>query len=750
MSISVGIDLGTTFSAVAYIDPKSKSPRIIPDREGRKITPSVIQFIDDEIIFGSEAEDAYSAGEPNCAATFKRSMGSDEAYCYIDDAAYTAEELSSLLLRYLKENAEATLGETIKDAVITVPAYFYSAEREATYRAAETAGLKVKKLIDEPSAAAMAYGLEHWRENANILVYDLGGGTFDVTLVHMRKNGDLQTIDTQGNHMLGGRDWDNRIEQLLLDRFEGETGLEIRSEPELAAIVRGVCQEVKKSLSVLETTKARVSFPGYGRASVSVTRKEFEEISFDLLERTGALCKAVLADAHIKEEDITDVLLVGGSTRMPQVSSYLQKMFGKKPISHVNPDEAVALGAAIQASKDAGMEYVELVCKDEGGKKVTDRSETGLTNRGPVKPQQKLECMETLTLRETTAHALGALAINDEENCYYNEVIIPANHPRPVRAAKRFRYYTSPTGSNTLDVYMLQGDSLNPMECIIPYKYVVTGIEHVDEGDKIGTTIRVQYSYDDNGIIHVQARQGNSCKDLPIVKTKISGDLSVFGRPVKNPCNGEDSSLSLTLGREIVGGTMHKYKAVTFSNVKWEEYDHVLMHPSGDMFGEPKEHVIASEKNIRFVGYNVSKMDEGVTYTIDSSDDFEIDCVIDTSKIKEHPGGFLKIMLGIISAKLTEKGGSIYLGDKVVAEVGSYFRLRMSLTNGGKYEVCINGKCVGVKYVPTSGGIDVTFGFEHDDHYCDIRSEASISNIEMKHRTNDGDDESADTPTWSD
>lgn len=212
MSISVGIDLGTTFSAVAYIDPKSKSPQIIPNREGKRITPSVIQFLDGDIIFGSEAEDAYNAGEPNCVATFKREMGNDEPYCYIDGVPCTSEKLSSLLLRYLKENAEEVLGDTIKDAVITVPAYFYSREREATYRAAEAAGLKVKKIIDEPNAAAMAYGLNNWRENANILVYDLGGGTFDVTLVHMGKTGELSTVTTRGNHKLGGRDWDNRIE----------------------------------------------------------------------------------------------------------------------------------------------------------------------------------------------------------------------------------------------------------------------------------------------------------------------------------------------------------------------------------------------------------------------------------------------------------------------------------------------------------------------------------------------------------
>ena len=169
MSVSVGIDLGTTFSAVAYIDPKTKQPTIIPNTEGRRITPSVIQFLDGEMIFGSEAEEAMAAGESDCVATFKREMGNDEPYCYINGTSYTSEQLSGFLLRHLKENAEAVLGDTISDAVITVPAYFYSREREATINAAKAAGLKVRKIIDEPNAAAMAYGLEHWRENARIL-----------------------------------------------------------------------------------------------------------------------------------------------------------------------------------------------------------------------------------------------------------------------------------------------------------------------------------------------------------------------------------------------------------------------------------------------------------------------------------------------------------------------------------------------------------------------------------------------------
>lgn len=434
---------------------------------------------------------------------------------------------------------------------------------------------------------------------------------------------------------------------------------------------------------------------------------------------------------------------------MPQVSCYLQSLFGKKPISHVNPDEAVALGAAIQSSKQK-TEYASLSVQVVEGKKVTDRSNSGLGKYVTVKPSQKLNSLSVLNLRETTAHALGVVAVNDEENCYYNEVIIPANHPRPVRAAKRFRYYTSPSVPNTLDVYMVQGDNPNPLDCLIPYKYVVSGIQHVNKGEKIGTIIRVQYSYDDNGIIHVQARQGNSNKDLPIRKDNAPTDISKFGRPVKNSNNTSGSSLGVMINRDSASGSIHKYKAITFSNAEWEKYDRISDHPSGAAFNEPSIHVIADGKKIEFHGYNVSQMDEGVTYTIDGSDDFEIECNIDTSTIQPHPGGFLKILLGIISANLNENGGSILLEDEVVATVGSKFHLKMAISDGGHYEVFVDKKLAGSKYSPTSGGIDVTFGFEHEAHYCHILSHAYISNIDMMQRTNGGEDESAETPTWDD
>lgn len=753
MSISVGIDLGTTFSAVAYIDPKTKLPQIIPNSEGSKLTPSVIQFLDGDVIFGSEAEDAYNAGEEDCVATFKREMGVDKPYCYIDGKPYTSEELSAMLLKHLKDEAEATIGETIKDAVITVPAYFYSKEREATIRAAETAGLKVKKIIDEPNAAAMAYGLNHWRENANILVYDLGGGTFDVTLVHMGKDGVLSTITTRGNHKLGGRDWDARIEDILVTRFENETGLDIRGDRELLSIVSGMSEGVKKQLSAqnMQATKVSALFPGYGKATVTITKAEFEENTADLLDRTGALCLAVLEEAGLSQKDVTDVLLVGGSTRMPQVSAYLQRLFNKRPLSHVNPDEAVALGAAIQSSKE-NEAYAALSVQVVDGKKTTDRTKSGLSSHVSVRAEKKLNSLSMLTLRETTAHAMGVIAINDDGNRYYNEIIIPANHPRPVRAAKKFRFYTSPRTANELAIYVLQGDSENPLDCQITYKYVVTGIKHVNRGEKIGTVIRLQYSYDVNGVIHIQARQEDSHVDLPIRKENVPADISKFGQPVTSENKDQGFKVGLQLGAKSSQNLVHKYKSITFSNVEWAKYDNVSQHSYALSFAyiEPKVHVIADEKKIEFHGYNVSEMNEGVRYTIEPYDDFEIECDINTSTISPHPGGYLEISLGLISAHLTENGGDILMDGISVATVAPRFHLKMSLTNGGQYDVEIDGRPVGSKYKESTSNVDVRFGFIHGSHFCEQLSHAYISDISMLQAAGQEEDDNPDTDTWDD
>ncbi len=752
MSVSVGIDLGTTFCAVAYINPTTKLPTIIPNSEGKNLTPSVIQYYDGEFVFGSEAENAYNAGEENCAATFKRAMGSGEDYCYLGGKPYTSEQLSAMLLHHLKEEAEATLNDTIEDAVITVPAYFFSREREATIRAAEAAGLKVKCIIDEPSSAALAYGLNHWRENAKIMVYDLGGGTFDISLLQMGKDGALTTIVTKGNHTLGGRDWDKRVEDILINHFESKTDLSIRNDADLFSIVNGMSEGVKKKLSAMNMNSVDVTafFPGYGPETVTITRQEFENNSEDLLERTGALCKSVLNEVGLKERDITDILLVGGSTRMPQVSEYLQKMFNKRPLLQVNPDEAVALGAAIKAAIKADT-YTDVSLTVVDGKKKTDLSKRGLNLNSLVRTETKLSSVQSLSLKEITAHALGVIAINDEGNRYYNEVIIPANHPRPVRLAKKFLFNTSPDSANELTIYVLQGDSENPMDCEIAYKYVVSGIKHVNSARNSGTLIRIQYSYDANGVIHVQVRQENRNTDLPIRSEPVPRDKSVFGRPI----TGGNDTFSIAAGQHLgVIGTsqnvVHKYKEITFSNTEWEKYDNLSYHEPAHNFHEPKVHVVANKKKIEFHGYNISAMDEGVRYIINPRNDFEIECDINTSTIKEHPGGHLVISIGPISAHLNQSGGELFMDNNAVGRVPSKFHLKMSLCNGGDYEIAVDKKVIGSTHSDSFDDVEIIFGFVHDSHYCELISHAYVSDIQMHETDNTGGDDNPETDTWDD
>jgi len=539
LAVSVGIDLGTTFSAVAYIDPKTKLPKIIPNSEGNNITPSVIQFVDGSPVFGTEAESAFNAGEPNCAATFKRGMGKDEIYCVIDGKAYSAEDLSAILLRHLKEDAEAELGDAITDAVITVPAYFYSREREATIRAAEVAGLKVKKIIDEPNAAAMMYGLFHWRENANILVYDLDGGTFDVTLTRMGKDGELTAITTRGDHYLGGRDWDSRIKDLLHQKFTDETGLETRGNYETIALIRGLSEGVKKQLSAIENVKVSAQIPDFGKVMVSVTRGEFNENTKDLIERTGYLCCAVLEEAGLAKKDLTDLLLVGGSTRMPQVSQYIAELFGKKPIAYVNPDEAVALGAAIQSSKNDA-KFTEGPVIDRNGEKIADGKGVNGRLTGLVEAEKKLIGIGALRLQENTAHAMGIIAISPDGTRYINDTIIPANYHRPVRVAKAFTQKTKAQGNNEMEIFVLQGSYENPLDNQIPYRFVVSGIQHI-ANQRSRTLVRVQYSYDQNGVIHIQARQEHDNIDLPIRKEPVPDDMSAYGLPITKQTTSSSS-----------------------------------------------------------------------------------------------------------------------------------------------------------------------------------------------------------------
>ncbi len=544
MGIKVGIDLGTTFSAVAMMDEKKGQPVIIPNTLGERITPSVIQFTeDDEIIVGSEAKEAFEAGESGCASVFKRSMGNSDTYCSFNGKKYTAEDLSAILLRYLKEEAEAATHQQIDEAVVTVPAYFYHKERQATMKAAKKAGLNIRQIINEPTAAAMNYGVNHWRENARVLVYDLGGGTFDVTLVQMKKNNQMESLQTTGDHTLGGKDWDARICAVIESKIESETGYYISEYPEIHQTVTQNAENIKKQLTTRNVVNVRLNLPSYGWYSTTISLEEFEQSTADLIERTGTLCESLLRGLGIGWKDITDILLVGGSTRMRQVPTYLKRISGHTPLAQVNPDEAVALGAAIQVHlplpeysvitmtppAEDNTTSSEFFNFKKQGTKIAPQAVSKYSLPGTVGKEIALNNALCMSHVDVVAHAMGVIAVNAEGTHYINKTIVPANQRIPVKCAEAFHYYTSARGENEVEIYVLQGIK-TPLDCEIIGKYVVSGISHNRNDNP--TTIKIQYSYDINGIVHVQARQGNGTTDLPIREEPVPADMSKFGMPI--------------------------------------------------------------------------------------------------------------------------------------------------------------------------------------------------------------------------
>lgn len=530
MGKAVGIDLGTTYSAVAWVDANGRTA-IVKNSEDKPITPSVIQFFDDgRMLFGNEAKEAAEFGESGCVQTFKRGMGEPGAYCTFYDKSYTAQDLSALLLRHLKEEAEARLGDRITDAVVTVPAYFRDAERKATQEAARAAGLNLLCLVDEPVAAAMNYGLMHWRDNAVIMVYDLGGGTFDVTLVKM-ENRTLEVMRTQGNHKLGGKDWDNRLVDIICEHYRADYQEDISKDNAARTAIAQAVEGCKRKLTVASAVDVTVMLPDSGSYTTRVTREEFDRYTIDLLDKTGMLCRKVLEEANLTWQDVTDVLLVGGSTRMPQVEAYLQNLSGRKPLRNVNPDESVALGAALRADvlmREGGeIAYMPVRQTRAANADGDNGGEVVMKPRGPVGQEQSGEMIITRPVTRL-AHALGIVAVNEEGTAYLNQTIIPTNSQVPSSTARKFHFYTQASQDNELEIYVLEGGGkLFSAECQFVAKYVVTGIRH--EG-RAPAEIRIQYSKDPSSITHVQARQGNDTVDLPI-RVEPLDDVSRFMRP---------------------------------------------------------------------------------------------------------------------------------------------------------------------------------------------------------------------------
>ena len=356
MARAVGIDLGTTNSVVSVLE--GGEPTVIANAEGFRTTPSVVAFTKDgEVLVGETAKRQAVTNVDRTIASVKRHMGTDWKQ-EIDDKKYTPQEISARILAKLKRDAEQYLGESVTDAVITVPAYFNDAERQATKEAGEIAGLNVLRIINEPTAAALAYGLDKGKEDELILVFDLGGGTFDVSLLEVGKDEDFSTIQvraTAGDNRLGGDDWDGRVVSYLIQRFKETTGVDVSNDKIAKQRLKEAAEQAKKELSSSTSTSIQLPYlslteNGPANLDETLTRAKFEELTSDLLERTKKPFEDVIREAGVKVSDIAHVVLVGGSTRMPAVTELVKKLTGgQEPNKGVNPDEVVAVGAALQA-----------------------------------------------------------------------------------------------------------------------------------------------------------------------------------------------------------------------------------------------------------------------------------------------------------------------------------------------------------------------------------------------------------------
>ncbi|MCJ1709566.1 molecular chaperone DnaK [Clavibacter michiganensis subsp. phaseoli] len=356
MARAVGIDLGTTNSVVSVLE--GGEPTVIANAEGARTTPSVVAFTKDgEVLVGETAKRQNVTNVDRTISSVKRHMGTDWTVG-IDDKKYTSQELSARILGKLKRDAEQYLGDSVTDAVITVPAYFNDAERQATKEAGEIAGLNVLRIINEPTAAALAYGLDRGKEDELILVFDLGGGTFDVSLLEVGKDDDFSTIQvrsTAGDNRLGGDDWDQRIVDHLVKRFKESTGVDVSNDKIAKQRLKEAAEQAKKELSSSTSTSIQLPYlslteNGPANLDETLTRAKFEELTNDLLERTRKPFEDVIREAGVSVGDVAHVVLVGGSTRMPAVVDLVKKLTGgKEPNKGVNPDEVVAVGAALQA-----------------------------------------------------------------------------------------------------------------------------------------------------------------------------------------------------------------------------------------------------------------------------------------------------------------------------------------------------------------------------------------------------------------
>jgi len=476
----VGIDLGTTNSVVAVLE--GGEPVIIPNSEGSRTTPSVVAFTKEgDRIVGQVAKRQAVTNPDRTILSIKRYMGTDHKV-RIDGKDYTPQEISAIILRKLKEEAENYLGETVDKAVITVPAYFTDAQRQATKDAGVIAGLEVLRIINEPTSAALAYGLDKEAEQT-VLVFDLGGGTFDVSILELDQ-GYIGVLATSGNNRLGGDDFDQRIVDYLVQEFKKETGIDLTADRMAMQRLREAAEKAKIELSGLPQTNINLPFisvtpDGPVHLDISLTRAKFNELTADLVDACLVPTRRAMEDAGLKPEDIDRVILVGGSTRIPAVQEAIKNLMGKEPYKGVNPDEVVAMGAAIQAGVLAG-EFAD---------------------------------GEGLVLVDVTPLSLGIETLGGVMT-----KLIERNTAIPCKKSQIFS--TAADNQTTVDIHVLQGERPMAADNVTLGRFQLTGIPPAPRGVP---QIEVTFDIDRNGIVHVSAKDLGTGKEQKITVTSSTG-----------------------------------------------------------------------------------------------------------------------------------------------------------------------------------------------------------------------------------